>query len=107
MILLLITTLSISKTAVGGDPDILTDFILPPNSPPPKGNFFTYTGFRFLATAPFPSKFQVVKATMEQLPALNGQSVSLAILMYPPGSVNPGPHASAVGGAAVPDAGQT
>lgn len=89
ILLLIITTLSISKTAVGGDPDILTDFILPPNAPPPTGNFFTYTGFRSLLTAPIPPKFQVVKAAVEQFPALNGQSVSLAALIYPPGSVNP------------------
>ncbi|XP_057781986.1 germin-like protein 9-3 [Salvia miltiorrhiza] len=89
---LLITTLLLSispKPVLGGDPDILTDFIAPPNSPPPNATFFTFSGFRSLVAAPVPAKFQVVKATMEQFPALNGQSVSYAALLYPPASANP------------------
>lgn len=85
LLILIIATLSISHTSLAGDPDILTDFI-----PPPNATFFTFTGFRSLAAAaPVPPKFQVVKATMEQFPALDGQSVSYAVLMYPPASVNP------------------
>ncbi|KAH6827071.1 hypothetical protein C2S53_020181 [Perilla frutescens var. hirtella] len=80
----------IIQTATAGDPDILTDFILPPNTPPPAdGSFFTFTGMRPLITDPFPATFKVFKASMEQFPALNGQSVSYAVLMYPAGTVNP------------------
>ncbi|KAH6774775.1 hypothetical protein C2S51_013179 [Perilla frutescens var. frutescens] len=86
LIFLIITT---AKLSLAGDPDILTDFIVPPNSPPLNATFFTFTGFRSLAAAPPPPKFQVVKATMEQFPALNGQSVSYAALVYPPCSANP------------------
>ncbi|KAI3461121.1 hypothetical protein Pfo_017784 [Paulownia fortunei] len=86
---LLVTTLTIAQMALAGDPDILTDFILPPNSPPVDGNFFTFTGFRSLVSAPIPPTFKVMKAALEQFPALNGQSVSYAVLMYPGGSVNP------------------
>lgn len=90
LLFLLVASLAIVQTSVAGDPDILTDFILPPNTPPPTdGGFFTFTGFRPLITAPFPPTFKVFKAGMEQFPALNGQSVSYAVLMYPAGTVNP------------------
>ncbi|KAI3461281.1 hypothetical protein Pfo_017944 [Paulownia fortunei] len=88
-LLLLVTALAIAQMALAGDPDILTDFILPPNSPPVDGNFFTFTGFRSLVSAPIPPTFKVMKAALEQFPALNGQSVSYAVLIYPGGSVNP------------------
>ncbi|KAE8660924.1 putative germin-like protein 9-2 [Hibiscus syriacus] len=39
----------------------------------------------------FPANFTVLKATMVELPALNGQSVSYALLQFPASSVNP-PH---------------
>ncbi|XP_047320983.1 germin-like protein 9-3 [Impatiens glandulifera] len=73
------------------DPDILTDFIVPEGSPPVDGNFFTFTGMRQLVGAPPPEKFKVLKATLAEFPALNGQSVSMAVLEFPGGSVNP-PH---------------
>ncbi|XP_047976089.1 germin-like protein 9-3 [Salvia hispanica] len=91
-ILLIIAALALAliQSSTAGDPDILTDFILPLNTPPPAdGGFFTFTGFRPLVTAPFPPTFKVFKAGMEQFPALNGQSVSYAVLMYPSGTVNP------------------
>ncbi|KAL2239313.1 germin-like protein 9-3 [Sesamum indicum] len=86
---LLLASLAMIQTSMAGDPDILTDFIVPPNSPPPDGNFFTFTGMRSLVSAPIPPTFKVVKATLDQFPALNGQSVSYAVLIYPAGSVNP------------------
>lgn len=90
LLLLLVASLSLTPPSLAGDPDILTDFVLPPNTPPPTdGSFFTFTGMRALITAPFPPTFKVFKAGMEQFPALNGQSVSYAVLMYPAGSVNP------------------
>ncbi|KAK6119872.1 hypothetical protein DH2020_046384 [Rehmannia glutinosa] len=88
-LLLIISSLFMIQIAIAGDPDILTDFVLPPNSPPIDANFFTFTGMRALVSVPVPPTFKVVKATMEQFPALNGQSVSSAVLIFPPGSVNP------------------
>ncbi|XP_073271749.1 germin-like protein 9-3 [Primulina huaijiensis] len=82
-------SLLILQMATAGDPDILTDFVLPPNTTSVDGNFFTFTGMRSLVTAPVPAKFTVLKATMEQFPALNGLSVSYAVLIYPASSVNP------------------
>lgn len=73
---------------VAGDADILTDFIS--DSTDINGSFFTYTGLRSFIGAT-PPTFTVYKATMTQLPSLNGQSVSYAALYYPPSSVNP-PH---------------
>ncbi|GJQ89882.1 germin-like protein 9-3 [Tanacetum coccineum] len=77
---------------MAGDPDILTDFIPPPNlTGPLDGNYFTFTGMRALVDAPFPDVFKVTKAAMAEFPALNGQSVSYAVLQFPNGTVNP-PH---------------
>jgi len=80
-----------SPIAIAGDPDITSDFILPPGWNSVDGNFFTYTGMRPLLNSPSPTTFTVTKASMAEFPALNGQSVSSAVLMYPPGSINP-PH---------------
>nr|KAJ0185690.1 hypothetical protein LSAT_V11C900484220 [Lactuca sativa] len=41
--------------------------------------------------APFPIAFKVLKATMAEFPALNGQSISYVVLQFPNGTVNP-PH---------------
>ncbi|KAL0008092.1 hypothetical protein SO802_009594 [Lithocarpus litseifolius] len=46
---------------------------------------------RILLQAPLPTSFKVTKASIAEFPALDGQSVSHAILQYPAGSVNP-PH---------------
>ncbi|KAJ4720571.1 germin-like protein 9-3 [Melia azedarach] len=80
--------------ARAGDPDILTDFIVPTNfsNVPIDGNFFTFTGMRsFFNSDDVPPNFRVTKAGMNEFPALNGQSVSYALLEFPPQSVNP-PH---------------
>ena len=55
------------------------------------GNFFTFTGIRALVGAPEPKTLKITKASMAEFPALNGQSVSTAVLQFPAGSVNP-PH---------------
>ncbi|KAF5196479.1 Germin-like protein 9-3 [Thalictrum thalictroides] len=73
------------------DPDILTDFVPPPNSNGVDSSFFTYTGQRGIFDKPTPPTFNVTKATMAEFPALNGQSVSFATLRFPAGSTNP-PH---------------
>ncbi|XP_047961487.1 germin-like protein 9-3 [Salvia hispanica] len=83
----LLALLSLYK-AHAGDPDILTDFDLPLGSANITGDSFTYTGLRAFIGAN-PSNFTVFKASMAELPALNGQSVSYAALYYPPGAVNP------------------
>ncbi|KAK9056282.1 hypothetical protein SSX86_027372 [Deinandra increscens subsp. villosa] len=91
--LLLSISCAILQISLSGDPDILSDFILPPVFfGPLDGNFFTFTGMRSLVGTPFPKSFKVSKATMAEFPALNGQSVSYAVLQFPAdGSVNP-PH---------------
>ncbi|XP_022753941.1 germin-like protein 9-3 [Durio zibethinus] len=79
--------------AISGDPDIISDFVVPVgiNATQLDGTFFTYTGMRPLVTSGPPTNFSVTKATMAEFPALNGQSVSYAVLQYSAGSVNP-PH---------------
>uniref|UniRef100_A0ACD5YBS0 Uncharacterized protein n=1 Tax=Avena sativa TaxID=4498 RepID=A0ACD5YBS0_AVESA len=101
LVLVVVALVSAPLTAVAGDPDILTDFIVPSmiGMPPMNitGDFFTYTGFRAAMnmTMPMPppgtQNFTVTKATMMEFPALNGQSVSYALLKFPSESVNP-PH---------------
>lgn len=73
-----------------GDPDIITDFITPADSTPINGSFFTYTGLRNLS-GPIGPALKVTKASMREFAALEGQSVSLAFLEFPPGGINP-PH---------------
>ncbi|XP_022860449.1 germin-like protein 9-3 [Olea europaea var. sylvestris] len=88
----LAVTLVTLQVALAGDADILSDFIPPSNTTvPPDGSFFTYTGLRAATVPNMPPDFKVFKASMAEFPALNGQSVSFAVLMYPPGTVNP-PH---------------
>ncbi|OMO80583.1 hypothetical protein CCACVL1_12879 [Corchorus capsularis] len=72
------------QVAISGDPDILTDFVVPlgVNASLLDGNFFTFTGMRPLITSPPPTNFSVTKAAMAEFPALNGQSVSYALLQY-------------------------
>nr|XP_043622619.1 germin-like protein 9-3 [Erigeron canadensis] len=90
--LVLILSCATLQISMAGDPDILSDFIVPPGfSSPIDGNFFTFTGMRALVNATFPTTFKVTKAAMAEFPALNGQSVSYAVLQFPNGTVNP-PH---------------
>ncbi|XP_017641258.2 germin-like protein 9-3 [Gossypium arboreum] len=90
---LAILVLAFPLSAISGDPDIISDFVVPigVNATVLDGNFFTYTGMRPLINSDPPTNFTVTKATMAEFPALNGQSVSYAVLEYPAGSVNP-PH---------------
>ncbi|KAL2511078.1 Germin-like protein subfamily 2 member 4 [Abeliophyllum distichum] len=89
LFLLAVASLAIVQMAMSGDPDILTDFVLPTNLTNVDGNFFTFTGMRVLLGAPLPPTFKVLKASLAEFPALYGQSVSYAVLLYPAGSVNP------------------
>ncbi|XP_062001394.1 putative germin-like protein 9-2 [Rosa rugosa] len=86
VVLALATT---SKRAVA-DPDILSDFIVPQNNTKVNGTFFTCTKFRGLFDG-VPETFKVTKAALTEFPALNGQSVSYAVLQFPANGVNP-PH---------------
>uniref|UniRef100_A0A2N9GZX5 Germin-like protein n=1 Tax=Fagus sylvatica TaxID=28930 RepID=A0A2N9GZX5_FAGSY len=91
LIFKLVISFAIFQTVIGGDPDILSDFIVPPNVTILDSNFFTFTGMRTLLGAPPPTVFKVSKASIAEFPALTGQSVSVAVLQFPAGSVNP-PH---------------
>lgn len=86
--LLLAFFIAISKKALAGDPDIIQDFIIPQNLTSVDANFFTSTVMNGVFEQN-PEKFTVTKATMAEFPALNGQSVSFAVLQFPAGSVNP------------------
>ncbi|CAN6203837.1 unnamed protein product [Urochloa humidicola] len=88
---LALLALSAPLAVVAGDPDILTDYIVPLTAIPGNitGALFTYTGLRVAVTSPAPANFTLTKASMAEFPALNGQSVSMAALSFPPGAVNP------------------
>jgi hypothetical protein len=80
--------------ARASDPDILTDYVVPRDllADPSQinGTFFTYTRL-VSSNAGDPAKFTVTKATAAEFPALLGQSVSSAALVFGAGTVNP-PH---------------
>ncbi|KAL7614699.1 hypothetical protein Lser_V15G08266 [Lactuca serriola] len=82
-------SLSIIQLAVSTDPDILTDYVLPPNTTVTDPNYFTFTGLRTLVDATYPIAFTAIKVTQNEFPGLMGQSVSYAILEFPIGSINP------------------
>ncbi|KAL5830816.1 hypothetical protein ACOSQ3_016235 [Xanthoceras sorbifolium] len=89
---LLLSSFAIIRMASAGDPDITSDFITPSNvTGPVDGNFFTFIGMRVLVGAQPTPNLKVTKASMAEFPALNGQSVSLAVLQFPAGTTNP-PH---------------
>ena len=88
-----LTTLFLGAHAA--DPDIASDFLVP-TGVNPDGNFFTFTGLRnILWSRNTPSSnvppFKVTKVTSDEFPALDGQSVSYALLQYAPGGLN-APH---------------
>ncbi|XP_050229458.1 germin-like protein 9-3 [Mercurialis annua] len=74
------------------DPDILKDFLVPPSLDPNTitRQYFTFTGFRPLRKANLTGKTTalVTKATIKEFPALEGQGVSVAAIMYPPSGMN-------------------
>ena len=79
---LLISSFAIIQMAMAGDPDILTDFIVPPNVTNVDGNFFTFTGLRDLFKGGPSTTLKVSKVSLAEFSALNGQSVSYAVLGY-------------------------
>ncbi|XP_074325498.1 germin-like protein 9-3 [Apium graveolens] len=90
-VFLLVSAFAVIEIAMAGDPDILTDFVVPANLTSVDGNFFTFTGLRVLVGGQTPPGFKIFKASMAEFPALNGQSVSYAALQFPAGTTNP-PH---------------
>ncbi|XP_038893494.1 putative germin-like protein 9-2 [Benincasa hispida] len=83
----ILTIFSIAKSS---DPDPIVDFFSSPLGAIINGSSFTFTGLRSAFTD-FPPNFKPTKATFSEFPALLGQSVSMAILQYPAGTINP-PH---------------
>ncbi|XVE79222.1 hypothetical protein DITRI_Ditri14bG0040400 [Diplodiscus trichospermus] len=85
-VFVLLSSFAIAQMALAGDTDITSDFLVPPGLNNTDGNFFTFTGMRSLAENP--TNFTVTKASAVEFPALNGQSVSYAVLQFPAGSTN-------------------
>ncbi|KAK9911310.1 hypothetical protein M0R45_035227 [Rubus argutus] len=90
MMIILGIALATSKRVLASDPDILSEYILPQNSTTVDATFFTYTGLRGIFDQA-PETFKTTKASMVEFPALNGQSVSYAVLQLPPSTLFP-PH---------------
>ncbi|KAF5744882.1 hypothetical protein HS088_TW07G00463 [Tripterygium wilfordii] len=83
--LLVIASLAIIQMTKAGDEDILCDFL----GSKVDAKYFTYKDMRSFEKPA--AAFTVMKASRVEFPALNGQSVSLAVLQFPVNSVNP-PH---------------
>lgn len=90
MMIILVLALATSRRVLASDPDILSDYILPQNSTTVNATFFTYTRLRGIFDQA-PETFKTTKASMVEFPALNGQSVSYAVLQLPPSTLFP-PH---------------
>ncbi|KAI0518610.1 hypothetical protein KFK09_006046 [Dendrobium nobile] len=89
--LLLATVVAFVFSSRAADPDITSDFIVPPGITP-DANFFTFRGFgESLLGGPKNGSFQATKATQVEFPALTGQSVSIAVLQFAARGLNP-PH---------------
>ncbi|KAL8217128.1 hypothetical protein R6Q57_023965 [Mikania cordata] len=73
------------------DPDILFDYIVPPNVTVIDGNFFTYTKIRGFFNGQDLNQTTSMLTSMIEFPVLNGQSVSLSFLRLGPGGVS-APH---------------
>ncbi|KAK9275090.1 hypothetical protein L1049_022349 [Liquidambar formosana] len=75
------------------DPDILTDFVVPPGIDPNTitRQYFTYTGFRYATKANLTGRTSSLffTATKKEFPALEGQGLSVAKILYPPSVINP------------------
>ncbi|KAL6125703.1 hypothetical protein ACLB2K_073757 [Fragaria x ananassa] len=74
MMTTLVLALATSKTVLASDPDILSDYVLPQNS---------------TSVDATPKTVKTTKASMVEFPALNGQSVSYAVLQLPPQTLLP------------------
>ncbi|CAL9006275.1 unnamed protein product [Prunus brigantina] len=93
IILVLALAMATSIRALASDPDIISDFIVPPNfNGTIDGSFFTFTGFRGIFDQA-PKTFKGSKASLVEFPALNGQNVSYAVLQFPPNTLFPPPPA--------------
>ncbi|KAK9911308.1 hypothetical protein M0R45_035225 [Rubus argutus] len=90
MIIILVLALATSKRVLASDPDILSDYIFPQNSTVVDATYFTHTGLRGIFDQT-PETFRATKASLAEFPALNGQSVSYAVLQFPPSTLFP-PH---------------
>ncbi|KAK6776527.1 hypothetical protein RDI58_027528 [Solanum bulbocastanum] len=88
-VLVVVAVFSIFSMAQASDLDILSDFIVPVGRAI-DGNLFTFNGTRAIFGSVI-KKFSVTKVGKAEFPVLDGQSVSLAVLQFPRGSVNP-PH---------------
>ncbi|CAM8978985.1 unnamed protein product [Rhodiola kirilowii] len=62
---------------------------LPPT--PNNSSLFTYTGLHGIFAAPAPKSFKASKVSATEFPSLTGHDVSLTVLQFPPGGLNP-PH---------------
>ncbi|KAM7496936.1 hypothetical protein LguiA_021350 [Lonicera macranthoides] len=92
LVLFIYSIFATSFMVQASDRDILTDFVLPPNTTLVDGNFFTFTGLReVISNPPTSPVYKGTQASMAEFPALMGQGVSLAVLQFPAGFINP-PH---------------
>ncbi|KAB2626952.1 germin-like protein 9-2 [Pyrus ussuriensis x Pyrus communis] len=91
LVILVFSLATFKRPVIASDPDIISDFIVPPDyNGTVDGTFFTFTGFGGIFDQA-PQTVKASKASIVEFPALNGQSVSYAVLQFPPNSLLP-PH---------------
>ncbi|KAI5567662.1 hypothetical protein BDE02_13G105900 [Populus trichocarpa] len=75
---LLVIPFAVVQIAMAGDPDIVSDFLIPPNVTTFDGSFFTFTGMRALVGAQPPSALKVSKVSAAEFPSLIAELLFLA-----------------------------
>lgn len=88
-LLVLVVLIALHRVHAGED-DILTDFIVTPDGMKVNSSYFTFRGLNeSLSGRPKNASIKITKVSNVEFPVLTGQSISLAILQYAPGAINP------------------
>jgi quercetin dioxygenase-like cupin family protein len=88
--LALTMALVLPTPAQAADPELITDFFLPPgtNKSTITGDYFTNESLRSGAGLVAPAKVAIKRVNSETFPALTGLGVSTALVEYLPGGIN-------------------
>jgi len=91
--LAVVMSMALVLAAQASDPELTTDFFVPPGTVKAKitGDYFTSKVFRGTPAVVAPAKIGVKRITSDTFPVLTGLGISNAQIKYLPGGINP-PH---------------
>ncbi|GFZ18792.1 hypothetical protein Acr_27g0005310 [Actinidia rufa] len=87
------------RMAMAGDPDIIFDFIVPPNTTIVDGNIFTFTGMRVSRRCTIPNNFQGSKSKHGRVSSFERPKRLFCSSPYNSDAKNPAAAVSAFGSA--------